>query len=251
MTWIASGLTAAELAAAAAAAGEGAVAGAGALGGLTAGGGVLGAMEGGGALAGLSPELLGMGVGEALGAPVADVMTPMSLAPEIPGVSAPYQAGAAMPMDMPIGEATVTGQPQMKPPTDWQSRMKGANQALNFASKFVPHKPSRDVLNMMAMTTGMGSGVSNPTDAMAAIGEPLTNLVGSAKENQSKEQQRLSQMMASTPVPSSQQQPMKAPASESTAPATAKAGAFTPPTRLTGDVNMMTPEDRLRMIRGY
>lgn len=134
-------------------------------------------------------------------------------------------------------QAELPPRPTMQAPADWQSQMKGAHQALRLASKMIPNSQAQDTLNLMAATTGAGSNVSDPTEAMKMVQGPVSDLAANAQKKQQQEQMRLQKAM---PLPGT---PPPMPAQTQMTPAAAT--SYMPPT------TALTPEQRMRLARGY
>lgn len=192
----------------------------------------------------MGPEALASLAGEgAAGAGLGGMKLSEALAP----AATETMAGRAMPMSQPISEATITGQPSgLQNAADWKARMMGANQALRFASKFINHKPTKNMLNLMSMTSGAAMNVDDPSKLMSQMEAPLTDIAATVQPDQ-----RLSQATQQPKVaPSTAMQPAGGPVGE--APAAKVGMAAMPPTRLTEGMPMMPGRDEImRRIRGY
>ncbi len=199
--------------------------------------------EGAGEAGALGSGLLGMG--EA--APAIDAMNVSQGAlPVLPPMDVAASMAPPMPAPTPLPEAPGMPPAPTSPglPTDWQANMKGAHHALRFASKLVPNKEAKNTLSLMALGTGAGANVSDPQAAMEMMGGPLQDIAA----NQDVSQKRVSQgAPAAPPMPA----PTPAPQITQASPATARGVGALPPTRIAPDMSMASPEDRLRMLRGY
>ena len=111
----------------------------------------------------------------------------------------------------------------------------------HLASKLIPGKQAKNMLNLMSMA---GSGIGNAKDPMAlmkSLEGPVTDIAASTQD----QEKRLSEFM---PRPTTQP---AGPVGSPPTPSTMMGGNRLPATRLMGDAAMFRPEDRLRMLRGF
>ena len=122
--------------------------------------------------------------------------------------------------------------------------LKGMTSGFRLASKIIPNKQAKTMLNLLAMGTGASSNLKDPKALVESLGGPLEDISKGVTEEQEKEDKRLSDLTPSTqlePVPD-------APPRASGGPATSQL----PATRLSPDSGtLLTPQDRLRSVRGF
>ena len=189
------------------------------------------------ALAGLLPTLGSAGAAAlpaaaetgavAAGTTAADIAGTAGAATTGSAAATPGAAAAVIPQGMRLSEA-LGGFGKAAP-------------MFHLASKLVPGKQAKNMLNLMSMA---GSGVGNAKDPMAlmkSLEGPVTDIAASTQD----QGKRLSEFM---PRPTTQP---AGPVGSPPTPSIMMGGNRLPATRLMGDAAMFRPEDRLRMLQGF
>ena len=186
----------------------------------------------------------GTAVSSALGpaAATAGTNAAMTAAPSVfaPGLASAVGGGANLGLDVGVGAlASEAGVAGMGLSESLAPMLKGATGALRFASKIIPNKQAKTMLNLMSMGTGAGENVGDPKALLKSMSGPMEDIGKSVTEESESKKKRLSELIPPT----------------STAPRPAPTTIPTPSSRSPGiplpRTSLLNPDERLRSVRGF